>query len=154
DVIQGMLGRPHALHGSKLYRNLKGQGFQDVSKETGVDMVFAAMGSNFADFDNDGYLDFYLGTGDPKLGTLVPNRMLKNVGGQRFAEVTGSSHTGHLQKGHAVACGDWDNDGNVDIFIETGGATNGDKYHNLLFQNPGQGNHSLTLKLVGKKTNR
>src|SRR5262249_28293781 len=35
-----------------------------------------------------------------------------------------------------------------------GGPTNGDKYHNILFQNPGQGNHSLTVKLVGKKTNR
>jgi ASPIC and UnbV len=53
-----------------------------------------------------------------------------------------------------VACGDWDRDGDVDIFVETGGAVNGDKYHNVLFQNPGQGNHWLTVKLVGKKTNR
>ena len=35
-----------------------------------------------------------------------------------------------------------------------GGSLNGDKYHNVLFQNPGQGNNWLTLKLVGKKTNR
>ena len=35
-----------------------------------------------------------------------------------------------------------------------GGFVNGDRYHNLLFQNPGQGNHWLTVKLVGKKTNR
>ena len=34
---------------------------------------------------------------------------------------TASTGTGHLQKGHAVACGDWDRDGDVDIFIETGG---------------------------------
>jgi hypothetical protein len=53
-----------------------------------------------------------------------------------------------------VACGDWDRDGDLDIFAETGGAINGDKYHNILFQNPGQGNHWLTVKLVGKKTNR
>ena len=125
-----------------------------MTKEAGLDMVFATMGSNFGDFDNDGYLDFYLGTGDPNLATLVPNRMFKNVGGQRFAEITGSSGTGHLQKGHGVACGDWDRDGNVDIFIEMGGAIHGDKYHNVLFQNPGQGNHWLTVKLVGKKTNR
>ena len=38
--------------------------------------------------------------------------------------------------------------------METGGATNGDKYHNILFLNPGQGNNWLTVKLVGKKTNR
>jgi hypothetical protein len=30
----------------------------------------------------------------------------------------------------------------------------GDRYHNVLFQNPGQGNHWLTLKLVGRVTNR
>ena len=117
-------------------------------------MVFATMGSNFGDFDNDGWLDMYLGTGEPSLATLVPNRMFKNVGGERFAEITGSSGTGHLQKGHGVACGDWDRDGDVDLFVQTGGAVNGDKYHNVLFQNPGQGNHWLTVKLVGKKTNR
>ena len=112
------------------------------------------MGSNFGDFDNDGFLDLYLGTGDPSFATLVPNRMFKNVAGKRFAEITGTSGTGHLQKGHGVACGDWDRDGDVDLFIEMGGAVNGDKYHNILFQNPGQGNHWLTVKLVGKKTNR
>ena len=80
--------------------------------------------------------------------------MFKNVGGSRFAEITGTTGTGHLQKGHAVACGDWDRDGDVDLFVETGGAVNGDKFHNVLFQNPGQGNHWLTVKLVGKKTNR
>src|SRR5262249_38285026 len=42
--------------------------------------------------------------------------------------------------------------GNVDLFVELGGATPGDRYHNVLFQNPGQGNHWLTVKLVGAKT--
>lgn len=154
DVVKGMLGQPHGRYSNKLYRNMEGRGFQDVTKEAGLDGVFAAMGSNFGDFDNDGYLDIYLGTGDPGLATLVPNRMFKNVRGKRFADITASSRTGHLQKGHGVACGDWDRDGNVDIFIEMGGAINGDKYHNVLFQNPGQGNHWLTVKLIGKQTNR
>ena len=57
-------------------------------------MVFAAMGCNFGDFDNDGWLDFYLGTGDPDLGTLVPNRMFKNVSG---APVRGDHR--HLRHG-------------------------------------------------------
>lgn len=35
-----------------------------------------------------------------------------------------------------------------------GGTVNGDRYHNILYQNPGQTNHWLSLKLVGKKTNR
>ena len=154
DVVKGLLGQPHGRYSNRLFRNLQGKGFQNVTKDAGLNMVFSTMGSNFGDFDNDGWLDMYLGTGDPQLETLVPNRMFKNVGGRRFAEITASSGTGHLQKGHGVACGDWDRDGDVDVFVQTGGAVNGDKYHNVFFQNPGQGNHWLTVKLVGKKTNR
>ncbi len=101
------MGQPHgATDRNKLYRNLGGKGFQDVTEEVGLDMVFATMGSNFGDFDNDGYLDFYLGTGEPNLAMLIPNRMFKNVDGKRFAEITASAGAGHLQKGHGVACGD------------------------------------------------
>jgi hypothetical protein len=156
SLVRNMQGEPppRGIDVTRLYRNLGGKEFQDVSKETGVDKVFATMGSNFADFDNDGYLDFYLATGDAYLETLVPNRMFKNIGGKRFADITATSGTGHLQKGHGVACGDWRRDGNVDLFIELGGALPGDRYHNALFQNPGHGNDWLTVKLIGKKTNR
>jgi FG-GAP-like repeat/ASPIC and UnbV len=154
DVVRGVLGRPHSRYSNRLYRNLTGKGFENVTRPAGLDQVFATMGSNYGDFDNDGFLDMYLGTGDPNLATLIPNRMFKNVCGERFAEITASSGTGNLQKGHGVACGDWDRDGDVDVFIQMGGAVNGDKYHNILFQNPGQGNHWLTVKLVGTKTNR
>jgi hypothetical protein len=154
SIVKGMIGEPHDLPIARLFRNLHGQRFENITTRVYLGDVYSPMGSNFADFDNDGWLDFYLGTGEPTLATLVPNRMFKNVGGARFADITGSSGTGHLQKGHAVACGDWDRDGDVDLFIEMGGAIPGDKYHNILFQNPGQGNHWLTVKLVGKKTNR
>ena len=162
DAVRSLQGQPHSQPTSRLYRNLEGKKFQDVTREAGLDGVYVTMGSNFGDFDNDGYLDFYLATGSPSLEVLVPNRMFKNVGGKRFAEITTSSGTGHLQKGHGVAIGDWDRDGSVDLFVETGGAIPGDRYHNLLFQNPGQGNNWLNVKLIGgqtkdhsgKKTNR
>jgi hypothetical protein len=154
ETVRGLQGQPGERQQNRLYRNLGGTRFQDVTCQAGLDLNFASMGSNFADFDGDGYLDFYLGTGDPDLGYLVPNRMFKNVGGKRFVEVTGPSGTGHLQKGHAVACGDWRRNGNVDIFIELGGAVPGDQYHNALFLNPGHGNSYLSVKLAGKKTNR
>jgi hypothetical protein len=154
DIVKGMLGQPHGRHSNRLFHNVNGRSFQNATKENGLDMVFATMGSNYGDFDNDGFLDIYLATGEPDVATLIPNRMFKNVGGKRFSEITGTSGTGHLQKGHGVACGDWDRDGDIDLFVETGGPTNGDKFRNVLFQNPGQGNHWLTVKLVGKKTNR
>jgi hypothetical protein len=154
DVVKGLLGEPHGRESNRLFRNLGGGRFEDVTREKGLDLVFATMGSNYADFDNDGFLDMYLGTGDAALSTLVPNRMLRNVGGARFAEITASSGTGHLQKGHGVACGDYDRDGDVDLFVEIGGAVAGDRFRNSLFRNPGQAHRSLTVKLVGRRTNR
>ena len=153
-IVNGLTGKPHDCETNKLYRNVGGTGFVEVGAEAGLTMSFATMGSNYGDFNNDGYLDMYLATGEPNLATLVPNRMFLNVGGKRFSEITGSAGTGHLQKGHSVSCGDWDRDGDIDIFAQIGGATCGDKYHNILFQNPGQQNHALTVRLVGKKTNR
>jgi ASPIC and UnbV/FG-GAP-like repeat len=153
-IVNGMIGQPHKLASNRLWRNSGGRKFENRTIEAGLDLVFATMGCNFGDFDNDGWLDFYLGTGAPDLGVLVPNRMFKNVEGHRFADITASSGTGNLQKGHGVSCADWDRDGDVDLFIEMGGATPGDRYHNILFENPGQGNHWLSLKLTGVKTNR
>ncbi len=154
DVVRGLIGIPHGRQIGRLLRNDGSRRFVDVTHEAGLDQVYATMGSNYGDLDNDGFLDFYLGTGEPSFATLIPNRMFKNVAGKRFAEITGTSRTGHLQKGHGVAIGDYDRDGDVDIFIETGGAVHGDMYHDILFRNPGQENRSLTVKLVGKKTNR
>lgn len=154
DVLKGLLGAPHGRHQSKLYRNVRGERFEDVTERVGLTECFSVMGSNFGDFDNDGFLDFYLGTGDHDLATLVPNRMFRNLEGIRFADISSSSETGHLQKGHGIGCGDWDRDGDLDVVVEMGGAIPGDKYHNVLFANPGQGNHWLNVKLVGKTSNR
>jgi hypothetical protein len=112
------------------------------------------MGCNFGDIDNDGYLDIYLGTGWISTSSLVPNLMFKNVGGLRFEDVTLSTGTGHLQKGHGVSFADWDGDGALDLFVQTGGPSPGDRAHNLLFQNPIHGHHWLKVKLVGTTTNR
>ncbi|MCU0709735.1 MAG: VCBS repeat-containing protein, partial [Pirellula sp.] len=150
----GLQGSPHGEAKSCLFRNEQGRRFQDVATEVGLDGVYIAMSSNYADFDNDGWLDFYLGTGDPALATLVPNRMFRSLQGKSFADISASSGTGNLQKGHGIACGDWDRNGTVDVFIEMGGAVNGDKYHNILFQNPGNEGSWVTLRLEGQKTNR
>ena len=112
------------------------------------------MGCNYGDLDNDGWLDFYAGTGDPDYRSLMPNRMFRNNGGDFFEDVTASGGVGHLQKGHGVAFGDLDNDGDQDIYAVIGGAYSGDVFTNVLFENPGHGNHWLTLQLRGVQSNR
>ena len=126
------------------------------SGETGLARVVPAMGSNFGDLDNDGYLDMYLGTGTPSFSALMPNIMLRNDEGRRFQDVTAATGTGHLQKGHGVAFADLDNDGDEDVVINLGGAVPGDNYADALFEKPGAGagNNWISLRLVGVKSNR
>jgi hypothetical protein len=112
------------------------------------------MGLNFGDLDNDGWLDFYAGTGTPELTTLVPNRMFRNDGKGAFQDVTSAGHFGHLQKGHGVAFGDVDNDGDQDVFEQMGGAYPADKAWSVLYENPGNENGWLVLELEGVRSNR
>ena len=146
-------GRESPLH-PVLYRNLGGAGFAEVGRRLGLTQPSAPMGHNHGDLDNDGFPDFYLGTGWPQYEALMPNLMYRNDAGERFVEVTYSGGFGHLQKGHGVAWGDIDNDGDQDIFEQMGGAFRGDAYPSVLYENPGHGNAWLTLRLEGVTANR
>jgi hypothetical protein len=152
------LGMPNPGLSSKmyLYHNNHDGTFTEVTDEMGLNKAVFSMGANFGDLDNDGYPDMYLGTGNPDYSSLVPNKLFKNVDGKRFEDVTSSARVGNLQKGHGVAFADFDNDGNQDIFIETGGAYKGDGYYNSLYLNPGQNdsNNWVSVLLKGTKSNR
>jgi len=138
-----------------LYHNNHDGTFTDVSAAVGLDRPIFAMGSNFGDIDNDGWLDIYLGTGNPDLRSLSPNHLFKNVDGHSFADVTRSARVGNLQKGHGVAIADLDNDGDQDIFVETGGAYKGDAYYNSCYINPGQNdNNWIGITLEGRRSCR
>lgn len=138
-----------------LFRNKHDGTFEDVTSKVGLNKVAFAMGSNFGDIDNDGYLDFYLGTGNPSFRSAVPNKLFKNINGKSFLDVTTSARVGNIQKGHSVAFADLNNDGNEDIYIKMGGAFVGDAYENSLYLNPGQNNnHWINIKLEGTVSNR
>lgn len=138
-----------------LYRNKHDGTFEDASEKTGLYNIAFSMGGNFGDIDNDGWPDFYLGTGNPQYTSLVPNKLFKNINGNRFADITIPARVGNLQKGHGVSFADLDNDGDQDIYIDMGGAYAGDAYENALYVNPGQtNNHQLTISLEGKLCNR
>jgi hypothetical protein len=138
-----------------LFRNKHDGTFEDVSAKVGLNKIAFAMGSNFGDIDNDGFLDFYLGTGNPSFKSAVPNKMFKNMNGTSFLDVTTSARVGNIQKGHEVSFADLDNDGNEDIYIKMGGAYKGDAYENSLYLNPGQNNnHWVNLTLEGTVSNK
>lgn len=154
DVAKDYLGQPTSAPRSKLYHNNHDGTFTDVTKQAHLDRVMPGMGVNYGDLDNDGWLDFYVGTGNPDLATLVPKRMFRNHDGKYFDEVTTTGDFGHLQKGHAIAFGDINNNGQQDVFTVLGGAFEADTARDCLFVNPGNKNHWVTLMLTGTKSNR
>ncbi len=137
-----------------LYRGDGQGGFVDVSSEQRLNYPALPMGANFGDLNNDGFLDFYLGTGDIYYSELMPNVMFLNQAGKGFANVTMAGGFGHLQKGHGVSFADLDQDGDQDVYIQMGGAFRGDKFNDALFENPGFGNHWLGVELIGQRSNR
>ncbi|MBI1322422.1 hypothetical protein GC170_04450 [bacterium] len=155
EIVSDMSGIPGTKgERPRLYRNRGKDGFEEVSESAGLRFVTLPMGTNFADYDNDGRLDFYLATGWPPYSVLIPNRMFRNVDGSKFDDVTVSTGTGHLQKGHGVSFADHDFDGDLDLFVQTGGQTPADKAHNVLFENGTKGRHWLNVRLEGRKSNR
>ena len=155
DVLADYLGvGPPTAERPRLYHNNHDGTFTDVTKQVGLWKILEAMGANFGDLDNDGWLDFYAGMGDPSLGTLTPHRMFRNDEGRRFQDVTTAGGFGQLQKGHGIAFGDLNNDGAQDIYSHLGGALLGDHYPSQLFANPGNGNHWIQLILEGVQDNR
>ncbi len=154
EVAREYLGQPPQAETLSIYRNLDGRRFVDVTSALGMARMVPTMGANFGDIDSDGYLDIYLGTGAPSYGMLVPNRLFLNQQGRTFVDVTTSTGTGHLQKGHGISFADLDNDGDQDLCANMGGAFPGDKYPSALFENPGQGNDWLAIELIGTRSNR
>ena len=155
ESVRSYLGLPLKGDTQKLYRNMHDGKFRDVTAEVGLDRIFMPMGANFGDVDNDGFLDIYMGMGNPAFSALLPNVLLRNQDGKHFVDISTSSGTGALAKGHGIAFADLRNSGEVDIFANLGGAEPGDPFPSRLFRNPGgHGNNWITLKLVGVKTNR
>ncbi|MDW3192747.1 MAG: CRTAC1 family protein [Cytophagales bacterium] len=138
-----------------IFRNNGDGTFTNKAEELGMTFPLFTMGANYADFNNDGYLDIYLGTGEPNYMGIYPNRMFYSDYGEYFTDVTSEKGVGHIQKGHGVAIGDIDNDGDQDILAQMGGMLYGDTFQNALFQNPGEGdNNWINLRLEGVNANR
>ena len=154
DIAADALGQ--ATHGSlwpQLYRNDDGV-FASVTLAAGLNHPSLPMGANFGDIDEDGWLDIYLGTGSPSFESQMPNVMYRNRGDGTFVDVTYAAGFGHLQKGHGISFADFDQDGDTDVALQTGGFYPGDRFSNALFENPGHGRHWLSVKAVGTTSNR
>ena len=138
---------------SCLYLNNKDGSFTDIAKKANLHRSIESMGLNFGDIDNDGWLDFYVGTGFPSLDAIIPNLLFRNDKGKKYEEVLNAGF-GHLQKGHGISFSDLDNDGDQDLYHSLGGFVKSDGFWNILLENPGNENHWISIKLEGVLSNR
>jgi len=94
-----------------LYRN-DGRGrFTDVSAAAGLDLELYGMGAAVGDYDNDGWVDLFISAvGENR---LLRNRLGRFVDVSEFAGVTG----GESDWSTGSAFFDYDNDGDLDLFV-------------------------------------
>ena len=93
--------------------------FEDVSKSSGIaDAPGKGLGVAFADFDNDGWTDVFVANDS------VRQSLFRNKGDGKFEDIAVMSGAAYDEDGKTFAgmgvdCGDYDNDGFMDVFITT-----------------------------------
>jgi len=147
---------------NNLYRNNGDETFTDVTISANLGsaaLLFSAFGTRFIDYDNDGTLDLVVLNGHVldnihlfREGVTFAERpfLLRNSGG-RFQEV-GATHGPAFEKayvGRALATGDFDNDGDIDLLWVTNGGP-----PVLLRNDGGNRNAWIGFELVGTASNR
>jgi Flp pilus assembly protein TadD len=94
-----------------LLRNDSGR-FHDVARQAGVDNPTGrSLSAAWSDFDGDGWPDLYVAN------DISDNAMLRNLGTGRFEDVSHAAWVADYRGAMGLAIGDWDNDGDIDIFI-------------------------------------
>ncbi|MBM3775466.1 MAG: CRTAC1 family protein [Acidobacteria bacterium] len=123
-----------------------GIGFRHAASHTSQKYLIETMGPGVAllDFDGDGLLDVFFTNGarleDPMPAGREPdksdpaywNRLYRNQGGGKFVEVTGAAGLRGAGYGMGAATGDYDNDGDPDLYVTAYGG-------NALYRNDGGG---------------
>jgi len=146
-----------------LYRNLGNGLFADVAARANAGtctLPFIKWGCGFADFDNDGYKDLFIGNGhieefiekiDRTTAYAPGNKVLRNTGDGRFVDVTKTAGDGLLPRGSArgLALDDLDNDGRIDVVVLHSNAP-----ATILRNESRNDHHWVQLELRGVKTNR
>jgi enediyne biosynthesis protein E4 len=159
-VVANLMGEYAALY----VNDGKGM-FEDRSFEAGLGSVtvpYTGFGIGFIDYDNDGWLDIFIGNGEVKTdeaqaraGDRYPLKqkklLLHNLGNGRYEDVSekGGAIIRLAEVSRGVAFGDVDNDGDTDILV-----VNNNGPARLLINNIGHRKHWLGLRMVGEKMNR
>lgn len=137
-----------------LYENLGNGLFSDNSYASGIAVAsgqFVGWSSSFLDYDNDGDADIFKTNGELKHLYGQEDQLFENVGSGKFKDssVELSQYFREEYVGRGACLGDYDNDGDIDIYI-----VNLNSQGMLLRNNKGNENNWISLDLVGSTSNR
>ncbi|MEZ5277788.1 MAG: FG-GAP-like repeat-containing protein [Opitutaceae bacterium] len=133
--------------GCHLFRNEGASGFYDAVRAIPSAASVAANGSAWGDFDNDGWIDFFIANGNGS------NLLYHNEGGDRFRLVVPTPPVDDKLGSLRCAWVDFDNDGDLDLSV-TNEPIDDSGHSFQLFRNEGGTNHWIMIRLVGTVSNR
>ncbi len=110
--------------GNRAYRNNLDGTFRETAAQMGLSGAGGSRDAAFGDFDGDGHTDLVVVGADGRV------RLFHNEGQGRFADVTVRSGLATVSGAGAVAVGDYDNDGFLDLFVTSLDGTEPSLYHN------------------------
>jgi hypothetical protein len=99
---------------NSLYQNQGDGTFQDVAPQAGVAGMDDSFMAVWADYDNDGLPDLYVASGIT--GSKLPNRLYHNQGDGTFQDHGNRAGVDYRGKTLGVTCGDYDDDGDIDLY--------------------------------------
>jgi hypothetical protein len=137
-----------------LFRNNGDGTFRNVTEEAGITGWYGGMSTQVGDFDNDGFDEITIGTGNPALDWAEPKPLFHNDGKGHFSDVGESSGLVHFGMLHGTALADYDDSGNLSLFGSFGGFYWGSRETSRLYRNLGSGNTALEIRLIGTRSNR
>ncbi len=106
---------------NRLYHNDGHLHFTDISQQAGVDSAVGACVGTFSDYDRDGWIDLFVANCGTVQGQPTPMELYHNNGDGTFTEVAQQAGLTGLGLWMGLAFGDFDNDGNIDVFVSNAG---------------------------------
>lgn len=129
-VMRGGWWAEHGKYPPSLLRNNGDGTFDDVTETAGLISLHPTQTAAWADYDNDGWLDLFLGH-ESNATERHPSQLFHNNKNGTFTEVGEAMGLADLGFVKGVAWGDYNNDGRVDLYVSVKGAKN------HLFRNDG-----------------
>ncbi len=139
----------------RLWRNNADGTFSDVTEAAGLVGLYGGLNMVQADYDNDGDVDAYVLRG-AWLGRAGrhPNSLLRNNGDLTFTDVTFEAQLGNDRfPTQTASWADFDNDGDVDLFVPTE-STPDIPSSSLLYRNNGDGTFDEVARQAGVENRR